>query len=102
MAGWRDLPRPGARPPPSRRAVRFSVHTLTGEQLGRPGRPPLEVDASRAARHDVAGRVRPGLTRRPGRRVRNPLGAVSRQGREHADPFTPWASPRTHTQQLSH
>ena len=41
MAGWRDLPRPGARPPPSRRTVRFSVHTLNGKQLGRPGRPPL-------------------------------------------------------------
>ena len=26
MAGWRDLTRPGARP--SRRTVRFSVHTL--------------------------------------------------------------------------
>jgi hypothetical protein len=36
MAGWRDLPRLGARPPPSRRTVRFSVHTLTGKQLGRP------------------------------------------------------------------
>ena len=54
MAGWRDLPRPGARPPPSRRTVRFSVHTLNGKQLGRPGRPPLGDDASQATRHDVA------------------------------------------------
>ena len=54
MAGWRDLPRPGARPPPSRRTVRLSVHTLNGNHLGRPGRLPLEYDASQAARHDVA------------------------------------------------
>ena len=72
MAGWRDLPRLGAKPPPSRRTVRFSVHTLTGKQLGRPGRPPLESTRRGPPDTTWPGRVRPGLTRRPGRRMRNP------------------------------
>ena len=72
MAGWRDLPRLGAKPPPSRRTVRFSVHTLTGKQLGRPGRPPLESMRRGPPDTTWPGRVRPGLTRRPGRRMRNP------------------------------
>ena len=54
MAGWRDLPRPGVRPPPSRRTVRFSVHTLKRNQLGAAGPSSPGVDASRAAPHDVA------------------------------------------------
>ena len=71
MAGWRDLPRPGARPPPFRRTVRFSVHTLNGEQPGAAG-PSSPGSMSRGPPDTTwPGRL-PGLTRRPGRRVRNP------------------------------
>ncbi len=93
MAGWRDLPGPacGPHPPdgPSALACTRQTATTWGGRAVFPG-----VDASRATRHDVAG------TRTPGpdpaawpAGCGSSLGAVSRPGREHADPFTAMGEP---------